>query len=222
MKKTRLVFVSSLQRMRALILGSIAAGVMLGVALILLSTLLFDAEAPLRLGFVDRDNSTLSHDLETYLTEDLGMELVYGDLSWLESELVDKKISAIVEVPAGFEKALLSDTEGALLVTYMDDYANRAFLQSYFESYTGSVQLLAASAQQDAAKFSRLLADARTAQLPLSTVSLSEDFLSWERDWTIFILLFGFFVIFSSLITIGVAAVVFANLKHPVSEDIAV
>jgi len=209
MKKTWLVYVNSLQRMKALVFGSIAAGLLLGVVLVLLTTLLPDTEAPMRIGYVDNDNSRVSADFETYLTENLGMELVTGELSWLEGELVDKHISAIVEVPAGFERALLKDTDSALLVTYMDDYANRAFLQSYLESYTGSVQLLASSAGGDAAKLGTLMADAQRAQLPMTTVPIDAKLLSWEREWSIFILLFGFFVIFSSLITIGVAAVVF-------------
>ena len=211
MRTIWLIFVSSLQRMRALAIGSLAGGLALCVLLIVVTRLLPSMDTPMRLGYINSDSSVVSADFESYMTEKLGIELVEGDEAWLEGELVDKHISAIVEVPAGFEQALLDGTEGALLATYMDDYANRAFLQSYLESYTGSLQALASYAQSDAGKFSDLLSEAREAEPAVSTIALDELLVQKESDWTVFLLLFGFFVLVSSLITIGVATIVFED-----------
>jgi len=222
MRTTWLIFVNSLQRMRALVAASIFAGIMLGIVMLAAAHLMPDANTPIRLGYLDYDNSSLSQDFQQYLTESLGMELIEGDQAWLEGELVDKKVSALVEVPVGFEQALLKDTDGALLVTYMDDYANRAFLQTYFEGYVGSVQVLATSAQGDTGKLKELLTEAKAAQAPLFKVSLSEQLVKQERDWTMVELLLGFFVMISSLIIIGMANVVLEDRKNHTFQRVQV
>ena len=222
MRTTWLIFVNSLQRMRVLVAGSFTAGILLGVVLLVTTHLLPGLETPIRLGYTDKDGSAVSADFRLYLTENLGMELIEGDEAWLEGELVNKKVSALVEVPAGFEQALLRDTKGALLVTYMGDYANRAFLQSYFESYVGSVQVLAASAQDDASKLRGLLAEAKADQAPLSTVRLDEQLEHRERDWDMFVLLYGFFVMISSLLIIGMASVVLDDRQNNTFQRVQV
>jgi ABC-2 type transport system permease protein len=211
MKAAWLILVSSLQRMKALVLASFFAGLLLGLILIIVTNQFTGFDTPVRIGYLDNDSSAVSKDLENYLTESLGMELVRGDVSELESELVDKKISAIIEVPSGFEKALLKNTDRALLVTHMDDYANRALLQSYLESYTASVQILANYSSGDAAQFKSLLLDVQKEQPTIKIVKLDEQLLKWEQDWELFILLFGFFVMISALVTVGVATTVFED-----------
>ena len=217
-----LIFVSSLQRMRALFAASLAAGVLLGVILVILVQVFPNMDSTVSVGFIDNDKSAVSADFERYLNQDLAMELVQGDEATLQSELVDKHISAIVEVPSGFEQALLANSNSALLVTYMGDYENRAFLQNYFENYTASVQLLANVAQGSSAQMGTLLAQARHNQVPLSTVGLDPQQVLRQSGLDAFILLFGFFLILGSLISVGVANVVFDDRARHTYERVQV
>ena len=218
----RLIFVSSLQRMRGLFTASLAAGILLGVILIILLQVFSNTDSTVRVGFIDNDKSAISADFERYLSQDLGMELVRDDEATLQAQLVDKHISAIVEVPAGFQQALLADTGGALLVTYMGDYENRAFLQSYFENYTASAQLLATAAQGSPQQLDTLLFQARQDQVPLSTVALDPQQVLRQSGLDAFGLLFGFFLILGSLISVGVANVVFDDRARHTYERVQV
>ncbi|MCL1846633.1 MAG: ABC transporter permease [Coriobacteriia bacterium] len=219
---TGLILKSTLQRMRALVAASAVAGILLGAVLIILVSVVFSFDSPIQLGYIDNDTSAVSADFERYLTQDLGVELVTGEEGSLQSQLVDKKISAIVEVPAGFEQALLTDTSSALLVTYMDDYANRAFLQSYFEAYTSSVQVLAAYAQGDASSLKALIAEARSAQASVTTLQLDEQLVLRRDSSDIFVTLFGFFVMISALITVGMANIVFEDRANRTYQRVQV
>ena len=108
MRKSWLVFVNSLQRMRALALISLLVGAMLSVLFMTFANLMPTFASPPKLGYTDYDNSAVSADFKRYATERLGMELVEGDADFLASELVDKRLSALVEIPQGFGAAVLA------------------------------------------------------------------------------------------------------------------
>lgn len=217
-----LIFTSSLRRMRLLFAASLAAGILLGVILVVLVAVLPNMDSTVRIGFIDDDTSAVSTDLQHYLTYDLGMVLVSGDESDLQAQLVDKGISAIVEVPAGFQKDLLAGSDNALLVTYMGDYENRAFIQSYLENYTGSLQILAQAAQGSQAQMRTLLDQAQKAQTPLTSVGLDAQQVKRQNAQEAFSILFGFFLILGSLISVGVVNVVFDDRTNHTYERVQV
>jgi ABC-2 type transport system permease protein len=211
MRKTFLIFINSLQRMSLAIAASVAVGVLLCVVTALFSTLAPSVNAAIQVGYINGDNSAVASDFEAYVTQNLGMELVGGDQQTLNNELVEKHISAIVEVPAGFEQAVLGGTPGALQVTYMDDYINKVFLQNYFEMYMGSVESLAAVAGGDASILANLLDEARSAAAPITTAALDEQQVQHEKNWTAFTVGVGFFAFIAALLIIAIANVVYED-----------
>jgi ABC-2 type transport system permease protein len=204
-----LLFANSLRRMYALLVASLLVGVMLCVLFWVFGSVVPEYRESLRVGYTDDDNSAVSADLERYLTERLGMELVEGDGDFLETELVEKRVSALVRVPAGFEEAVLSGGEGALATTFMDDYLNRVLLQSYFEEYAASLAVLAAAAEGDGARFERLLADTRAQSAEVSVVPLGGDVAERVTKREMFGTVLGFFLMIGVLLTIGVANILY-------------
>lgn len=211
MRKTGLIFLNSLQRMRLVLAISIAVGILLCVFTALFASIAPGVNAGISLGYIDNDNSVVSKDFERYATEHLGIKLVKGDIDYLNNELVEKHISAIVEVPSGFGNAVLKGSKSALLATYMDDYANKVFLQAYFESYTNSVDILAASAQGDANKLEVLLEAAQTEAAPVYTTSLDESQEQRYASWTAFIVGSGFFLFIAALLVLVLATIIYED-----------
>jgi ABC-2 type transport system permease protein len=214
MRKSWLVFVNSLQRMRALALISLLVGALLSVLFMTFANLMPTFASPPKLGYTDYDNSAVSADFKRYATERLGMELVEGDADFLASELVDKRLSALVEIPQGFGAAVLAGSDGAIQTTFMDDYANRAFIQSYLEGYTASLALLAGAAQGDEARFEQMLAGTHEQSVAVLATPLEEDQAQRMQDWSIFIVVLGFFLMISSMIAIGMANIVYDDRQN--------
>ncbi|MDR1495671.1 MAG: hypothetical protein LBS67_01960, partial [Clostridiales Family XIII bacterium] len=165
MKNFGVLFRNGLLRSKGILIIALAVSLgVMGIS-ILASTLgSGDAGTPtdsIKLGFMDGDSSALSDDMRTYFQDGLGVELVEtGDRDELDSELVNKHISGIAEVPEGFQSALLAGDPVPVDLTFTDDYANKAFVNGYFESYLASASVLAAAADGDAAVFERMLTEA--------------------------------------------------------------
>jgi ABC-2 type transport system permease protein len=195
--------------MRALLLVSALVGVMLCALFAVFNSIVPENSESLRIGYTDNDNSAASADFEQYLSERLNMELVTGEADLLETELVEKRLSALVEVPAGFEQAVLANDEGALRTTFMDDYLNRVLLQSYFEEYATSLGMLAAAAGGDQSRFEQLLANARAQSVAVATTPLAGDLAERFGKREVFQTVMGFFLMIGALLTIGMANVLY-------------
>jgi ABC-2 type transport system permease protein len=209
MRAAWLLFVSSLRRMRALLVASALIGVMLCILFGVFNSIVTEYRNWLSLGYTDNDDSILSEDFELYLTERLGVQLIEADEHALETELIEKRVSALVEVPEGFGQAVLTGKEGALQTTFMDDYANRMLLQSYLEGYAVSLDILSAAAGGDEARFEGLLADARERTVEVSTVPLADDVAERARDWGTFRSILGFFLMIGVLLSTGMANILY-------------
>jgi ABC-2 type transport system permease protein len=209
MRAACLLFVSSLRRMRALLVASAIIGAMLCVLFGVFNTIVPDYRDWLSLGYTDNDKSALSADFERYLTERLGARLVEADEHTLETELIEKRVSALIEVPAGFGQAVLTGEEGALQTTSMDDYANRVLLQSYLEGYTSSLDVLSGAAGGDEARFERLLADAWERTATVSAVPLAGDVAERVTERDVFRNTIGFFLMIGVLLSIGMANIIY-------------
>jgi ABC-2 type transport system permease protein len=211
MRKTWLIFVNSLQRMRLILGASFLAGVIACVVTALLSSLAPSLNAPIMIGYIDNEKGVLAEDFKLYATERLGLELVEGGQDYLDNELVEKHISAIVEVPAGLGESLLKGHEGALQVTYMDDYLNKVFLQNYLELYMASVEMLAAASQGDADTFGDLLDDARSESAQIATAGLDEERIRHDKDWSSFLVGSGFFLFLAAMLVIVLATIIYED-----------
>ncbi|MDE5992743.1 MAG: ABC transporter permease, partial [Oscillospiraceae bacterium] len=77
----------------------------------------------IEVGIVDFDNSPLSENMKKYLTEKLDMEISEkNDYDSLSDLLINRDISAIIEVPQGLYENAAAGTVGELTVTTLDDY----------------------------------------------------------------------------------------------------
>lgn len=106
-------------------------------------------------GFLDNDKSSISVDFKKYLKEELHMDTI-ENLSYDEFtyELIDHKISAIIEIPSGMEQSgILSGELPGVTTTTLDDYENAAFIKSYINIYFSSVDMLMKAAAGDSDKF---------------------------------------------------------------------
>jgi ABC-2 type transport system permease protein len=205
MRKFALVLVSSLRRMWVILAVSAAIGVVLCVLFVQFGGIAPALSGSVSIGYLDHDSSAVSADFERYATEHLDMTLVEGDSRFLETELIEKRISAIVEVPAGFGEAVVEGSESALLTTFMDDYANRVFLSAYLEGYTDSLTILAAAAQGDGVRLERMLADAEEQTAEVTSIPLEIEGAQAALDRETFKVVVGFFLIIATMLALGMA-----------------
>jgi len=217
MKKIWLVYLNSLARLRMLLVVSFVIGLALCGVYLLFGALGGSQETGAKavsLGLIDLDGSETAADLQDYLASELDMELVTGSYDDLQTQLIDKRISGIVEIPAGFEAALLAGrSDTPLLATYTDDYANSAFTNAYLQQYTGSLQLLATAANGDAAVYAQLLVDARAATPEVTLAQRDEDAALRMNTWTGIIGVFAMFAVVVIILAQGMSNLLFDDRK---------
>jgi ABC-2 type transport system permease protein len=182
-----------------------------------------------------------------YLDGELGIALVRSeDMDYLDSELVEKRISGIISLPEGFEAALLAGVAGGAVVTgggssenagsgsgvaggssgenagsgagvaggssapavltFLNDYANEAFLRGYIDAYLGSLSTLAAASGDDAEAFGELLADAASGGVKVSEEAYSDSREKEQTGKDAFSAMIGFFMMFCFMMSIGVSS----------------
>lgn len=172
MRKILLIFRNSILRNKLAIALVIAAAALM--SFIFYGQFTADgvvyAEDQISLGIVDDDNSALSENLNDYFVNSLGMEVVSGSYDYLSTRLIDRQISAIIEVPRGFEETAINGETQKLEITTLDDYANSAFIEAYINSYMRGVSVISQAADGSKNAFSKML----SAQKAPNTVSLAE------------------------------------------------
>lgn len=142
-------------------------------------------------GLIDRDGSALSQDLADYLEHTLGFHVVRdnfyardgaeekcyqsgasaaqqaGEKSLpcpaenLANLLIDRKISAIIEIPDGFYDGAANADVNEPAVTTLDDYENAAFIEVYLNSYMQGVQVMSDAACGEETLFAQMLSSQR-------------------------------------------------------------
>ncbi len=115
--------------------------------------------APVTVAVIDEDHSAMSEAFLTYLNKDLGMEvLTDGDYDFFANKLIDRDISAIIEIKENSLKKFLADgSVGEYFLTTLDDYENAAFIKVYLNSFLSSMDLLVKSAEHDEKTFLQLM-----------------------------------------------------------------
>lgn len=130
-----------------------------------------------RVGIIDYDESPLSEDLKKYFTECLGMETEEEkNYDFQADMLIDRKISAIIEVPQGFYDSAAAGEITPLTITTLDDYENAAFIEVYAESYMRSAEVLSSAAKGNGDTFLKMLSS------DVSGASVSAVEFSAEKD----------------------------------------
>jgi ABC-2 type transport system permease protein len=116
--------------------------------------------AKVSIGLIDNDKSKLSEDFKGYLTEQLDYALVENNnYAYLATELIEKNISVIIEIPESFYEEYASGNKKELIVTSLEDYENAAFLQVNINNYLNSINILASSTSGNKDTFDKLLFD---------------------------------------------------------------
>ncbi len=172
MRNIILIFKNSILRNKLTVILALAAAVLMSY--IFWSNASSDSSVyavdTIVVGVDDRDNSALSENLANYLTNSLGVEVTSADYDSLSALLIDRRISAIIEVPKGFESSAINETPAKLKITTLDDYENSAFIEAYLNSYMRGVSVISQSANGSAETFSKMIA----AQKSPNTVTFAE------------------------------------------------
>jgi ABC-2 type transport system permease protein len=152
------------------LLLSVLGAAMLSILLYSLGNLIADMTvAKVNIGVLDYDNSLLSHDFKQYMKEELNYNLLENDsYDDLTTELIDKDISVIIEIPKGLHKTVLTESKPEILITSLEDYENAAFIEAYINSYISSILILAAGVQGNQKAFDQLLGDYRDVNIILN------------------------------------------------------
>ncbi len=161
MKNIWLLTTLNIKRNKLFLFISILGGLILCFFLYAMGNLSTDVKlGKIKIGVIDQDQSILSADFKSCLTEDLNYELM-ENLSYdeLSTELIEKQISAIIEIPGGFYGSVASGNMQEITITTLDDYENSAFLEANLNSYLNSIRILSDSAAKAPSVFEQLLAD---------------------------------------------------------------
>ena len=161
MKNILIIIILNMKRYYfAIILSVLGAGI-LSLLLYSMGNLIADATiAKVNVGILDYDNSTLSADFKRYMKEELDYQLIENySYSELSTELLDKDISVIIEIPDNFIEKILEASIPSVIITSMEDYENTAFVEAYINNYLTSIQVLAVGAGGNAQLFNQLLLD---------------------------------------------------------------
>ena len=215
MKEFGTVFITALRRSKTLMI--IAIG--LSVGLVLIGMLIVGQTEEnigiIRIGLIDSDNSHVSSDLAYYIKNDLGLEIEASlSLDELKTELVDKRISAIVEIPAGLESGLLrGESVSRINLTVMGDYANEAFLRAYLNSYLDSLNTLLAFSNGDANSLAELLDEVSAGGISVKTKDKNTEILRLKSERDGFGAIIGLYQIISFLLAIGLCNMLYNDRK---------
>ena len=179
MKNILLIYKNSVRRGVLMFLVSIVGAVFMAVVFEALTTSgdkvqngesannFVEISDKVKTGLIDHDKSLLSEDLKDYLESMLGMEVILeNNYERQAGLLIDRDISAIIEIPQGFYAEAAAGNVRELVITTLDDYENAAFIEVYLNSYMQSVKMLSDAAEGSAEMFSRMLsADVRAGEV---------------------------------------------------------
>lgn len=120
-------------------------------------------------GLADNDGK-ISENVKSYLENGLNMVVLENDYDFLSKLLIDKQISAIIEVPRGFGDSAINGRLEKLVITTLGDYENAAFIEAYMNSYMRGLSVISQAAGGDAEKFAEML----SSQKSPNTITLAE------------------------------------------------
>ena len=105
----------------------------------------------------DNDNSELSAMLKSYLSDRINMNIIEDGKEKFNDKLINRDVSAIIEIPQGFEKNVIGGKDVKIKSTTLDDYENGAYISVYIEGFMRSVNIAADAAKGDAELFSKIM-----------------------------------------------------------------
>lgn len=158
MKNIILLFKTNQKRNFISLIIALAFSVVLCFAFVLMGNNFADYDTKeVTVGFLDEDQSSISIDFKGYLEEGLKFHIVTDDYDSLANQLIERKISAIIEIPSGLEADGLKQGElPNVITTTLDDYENVGFIKSYINVYFNSINLLMKTSEGSESQFQKL------------------------------------------------------------------
>ncbi|MBH1940989.1 ABC transporter permease [Mobilitalea sibirica] len=198
MKNIWLLTKTNVKRNITAVLISIVSGLLLCFMLYAMGYLVADITlSKIRVGVIDQDQSTLSEDFKHYLTKDLDYELIENNsYEQLSTQLIDKDISVIIEIPKDFYKGISEGQKKEILMTSLDDFENVAFLEAYLNSFLGNIWMLADSAGGDVEVFNKMLSDYRLETIEINKAAAYTIDINTMKDRGGFENSIGFYMMF--------------------------
>ena len=158
MRNILIILKNNVLRGKLLILVSVVTAVLIILVFEILAKKSMGAVDKIQIGVIDYDQSSLSKDLNDYIESSLGMNIIADQRYDFQSkELIDRNISAIIEIPQGFCSSALEQDIKQLEITTLDDYENAAFLEVYLNSYMQKIQILSNAAMGNEGAFLDML-----------------------------------------------------------------
>lgn len=210
MKNILILTTLNIKRYYYAVILSVFGAAVISLLLYSMGNLVSDATlAKIKVGVIDYDESTLSEDFKRYLTDELSYQLkenaAYDKLT---TELLDKDISVIIEIPGDFKKLMLEGDKPEVSITSLEDYENTAFVEAYINSYLSSIQVLAASTGGNEQSFDRLLKEYIKEEIILTQTAAAEVDKEELFGESGFINSVGFFLMFIFTISVILAFMV--------------
>lgn len=170
MKNIWLVTKTNIKRNLLAIFLSVAGAAMLCLILYTMGDMVADKTLEkVSIGLIDGDQSILSEDFKDYLTAQLDYIIIENyTYDRLATELIEKNISVIIEIPKDFYEQFALGNKKDITVTSLDDYENEAFLEVYINNYLSSIRILASSASGDQEVFDKLLSDYKKNEISIT------------------------------------------------------
>ena len=206
MRKTAIIFWNMCVRSRWIVVVALCCGAALCGLFAFMTSTISSGYEHIPIGLATHEENALTADLHSYLENELGMEVVESpDSDYLGTELVERRVAAVVEVPDGFEESLLAGSPLPLDVRFLNDYANAQFVRGYLASYAESLSTLALGADGSSATLEDMLTSLHSGLVPVTTQPLGPSLLLRLSHQNAFRQFMGFYVMISSLLGIASA-----------------
>lgn len=195
------IYLCGVKRSKSAIIMSAALGVFIILIFEMVKSMADSELTVLPIGLVDRDRSPASADFADYLETGLSMDVKDSDdMEAMKSDLLDRRIAAIAEIPAGFQDALIAGNEKPLNLIFLDDYANKAFIQGYADTWLASAGNIAETSGTEAS-FQNLLSEAKANEPPVKVNPFDSSQRKREAEKEGFNNLVGFYCMFVFMIS---------------------
>jgi ABC-2 type transport system permease protein len=207
------LFKGGMSRSKGILIIAVFASIGIGLLSIVGVNSMVTDISTLKLGFIDRDGSAVSADFARYLEEDLEVELVRSDdVDEMNTLLVDKRISGLIEVPSGFQEALLTGRfDRPAELTFMADYANEVFTRGYIDSYMQSLGVISLAAGGEDAALESLLAGAKANRVLVETLEKDAELFQAQKEKDVYRLMLAAFMMLSFYMTICISTLLFSD-----------
>ncbi|MBP3921814.1 MAG: ABC transporter permease [Ruminiclostridium sp.] len=146
------IFCGTLRRLKIAIILALICGIA-GVALYFPgrgTADAFMADEKIDIAVIDSDKSELSECIKNYFNEKVNMNIAEeATIEKYNDMLINTDISAIIEIPEGFQQSILDGNIKKITSTTLDDYENAAYVSVYIDGFMRSAETASVAAKGD-------------------------------------------------------------------------